>query len=289
MKNKKMKKYLLPGLMLLFCVIFLVSAGQLVKRALESNKQAKQNEHLANLVEQVQQQMQQEGITRPPVPSGDGEVSEPYVEPDTAFVEITHPETGAKIKVLREYAPVFELNADMVGWITLPDSKINYPVVQTPDEPNFYLKRDFYKKTSRYGTIYANEWADVFNPSDNVTLYGHNMNDGSMFGALHGYNKKEFFEANPYIYFDTIYEHHTYQVLAVFYTTDIVGKGFAYHTFINGNAVSFEEYVDECKDLSLYDTGVTAKYGDKLLTLSTCDKDYQDDHGRFVVVAKRVS
>jgi len=288
MKNKKLKKYLLPGLMIFFCIIFLVSAVQLTNRAMEASKQNKQNQQLANMVEQVQQQMQQEGIQRPPISSGEPD-EDPYVEPDSAFIEIIHPDTGETIKVLREYAAVFELNTDMIGWIELPGTKLNYPVVQTPYEPNYYLKRDFYKKSSRYGTIYANEWANVFEPSDNVTLYGHNMNDGAMFGALHNYNDEEFYKANPYIYFDTIYEHHTYQVLAVFYTTDIVGKGFAYHTFIDGNAVSFEEFIDECKALSRYDTGVTATYGDKLLTLSTCDKDYQDDHGRFVVVAKRVS
>lgn len=305
MKKAKLQKYLLPGLMFFFCAIFLVSAGFLVNYALNSNKQTEQNDELANLVDQIQNDYRpiptlpqnplnpdnSQNPVDPTDPTADSIVDPtiPYQEPESAYTEITHPKTGEKLKLLREYAPVFERNTDMVGWIKIPGTKIHYPVVQTPDSPNYYLKRDFYKKSSSHGTIYASEQANLTAPSDNVTLYGHNMNDGSMFAALHGYNSKDFFEKNPYIIFDTLYEHHTYQIFAVFYTTDIVGDGFAYHAFVDGNAISFAEFVSTCKDLSLYDTGVTAAYGDKLLTLSTCDKNYWDDHGRFVVVAKRIA
>ena len=281
MNKKKLKKYLLPSLMLVFSVTFLVCAGILVKTALEYRKQAKQNDHLASLVGQQQSQVQ-----RPPI-SPDGP-SDSYEEPLSAFVEITHPVTGEPVKVLREYASVFQLNPDMVGWINLPGTKINYPVVQTPDDPNFYLKRDFYKKSSRNGTIYAHAWANLQSPSDNVTLYGHNMRDGSMFASLHKYKNKAFYDANPYIYFDTLYEHHTYQVLSVF-EIDIMKANFPYHNFVEGNAISFKDYVNTCRELSIYDTGVTAAYGDKLLTLSTCDMDTSTDDLRYVVVAKLVS
>ena len=115
------------------------------------------------------------------------------------------------------------------------------------------------------------------------------MADGSMLAVLHKYTSKDFYEANPYITFDTLYEHHTYQIMAVFETTDIVGDGFAYHMFVDGNIVSFPDFVAQCKKLSMYETGVNAVYGDKLLTLSTCDNNVADSHGRFVVVAKRIS
>ena len=289
MKNEKVKKYLLPGLMILFSVIFLVSAGFIIKYALDSNKQKDQYNELANMVEQVQQQIQQEQSQQPTTGTVEPGQVTPPVPVVSIYEEVTHPETGEKLQLLKEYAPVFQLNPDMVGWIKIANTKINYPVVQTPDSPNYYLKRDFYKESSRHGTVYANELASTTTPSDNITLYGHNMSDGSMFAALHGYNKQSFYKENPYITFDTIYEHHTYQIFAVFYTTDIVGDGFAYHTCVDGNTISFAEFVDECKALSLYDTGVDVAYGDKLLTLSTCDKNYADDHGRFVVVAKRIS
>ena len=188
LKKLQSNRYLLPALMIVFAVTFLVSAGILVKRAIDDRTQNRQNDHLAGLVQQVP-------VKRPPI-SSDGP-SDTYEEPLSAFVEIPHPVTGETIKVLREYAPVFQLNPDMVGWISLPETKLNYPVVQTTEEPDYYLKRDFYKNSSRYGTVYAHAWADLNTPSDNVTLYGHNMNDGSMFAALHEYESKEFYDANP--------------------------------------------------------------------------------------------
>lgn len=291
----KKKKILVPVLLIAFSLAFLISAGFIINYAMNSGTQQGQYEDLASIVEKLQQPQNQQQQTQPTRPTFPSDYTGPTLPSQTlpplivsAYTEIKHPTTGATMTVLKEYAPIFEMNPHFVGWIKLSGTKINYPVVQAPYSPNYYLKRDFYKKYSEWGTIYANETAKINVPSDNVTLYGHNMNDGSMFAALHGYNKKEFYEQNPYITFDTLYEHHTYQVMAVFYTTDIPGQGFAYHTFVEGNAVSFPDYVAKCKELSLYDTGVTAVYGDKLLTLSTCDTDYYDDHGRFVVVAKRI-
>lgn len=280
-KKLRSNRYVLPGLMILFAAIFLISAGVLAKRAIDTHKQNKQNKYLASLVGQQQQQVQ-----RPPISTGGS--SRPYEEPLSAFTEIPHPVTGEPVKVLREYAPVYQLNSDMVGWITLPESKLNYPVVQTPEDPDFYLKRDFYKASSRYGTIYAHAWSNINAPSDNVTLYGHNMKDGSMFAALHEYESEDFYKANPYIYFDTLYEHRTYQVLAVF-EINYKTEEFLYHNFINGNAISFKDYINNCREYALYNTGVYAAYGDKLLTLSTCDNDTSTDDLRFVVVAKLVS
>ena len=107
-----------------------------------------------------------------------------------------------------------------------------------------------------------------------------------MFAALHDYKKKDFFKAHPYISFDTIYEHYDYQILSVFITT-ADAEGFAYHLYVDGDMDAFTEYVAKCKELSLYDTGVNASYGDKLITLSTCEHNIDD--GRLVVVAKRIT
>ena len=277
--RKKLKRYLPPCLMLFFAAIFLVCAGVLAKRALEDYRQAEQNDYLAGLVQQEQAQ-----VHRPPI---SGENSS-YVEPLSAFVEITHPVTGEPVKVLREYASVYQLNPDMAGWINIPNTTLNYPVVQTPSESDYYLHRDFYDKSSRHGTIFAHNSADLQKPSDIVTLYGHNMNDGSMFASLHKYASKEHYDTNPYIYFDTLYEHRTYQIISVF-EIDITKSDFAYHNYVDTNAFSFQNYITNCQELSLYDTGVSAKYGDKLLALSTCDNDYDNDNIRFVIVAKLVT
>ena len=175
-----------------------------------------------------------------------------------------------------------------MGWIKIEGTKINYPVMQTPDFADYYLNRDFYGQPSVHGCIYVNETSDVFKPSDNLLIHGHRMKDGSMFALLHKYKDKKFWQDHPLITFDTISEHHTYQILAVFLTTTSVGKGFQYYKFIDAaSEAEYDAFVDRCKELSLYDTGVDAVYGDKLISLSTCE--YSQSNGRLVVVAKRIS
>jgi hypothetical protein len=97
--------------------------------------------------------------------------------------------------------------------------------------------------------------------------------------------EKKFYEDNKYVQFDTLYERHTYEIIAVFQTSGTYGEGFAYHLFDDAkNQEAFDDFVAECKALSLYDIAATAEYGDKLITLSTCDKTALEN-GRLVVVA----
>jgi sortase B len=213
-------------------------------------------------------------------------------EPDETLPEQTDPTAPTTIPniddtILFEYQALYEINRDMVGWIQIEDTAINYPVVQTPKEPNFYLRKNFYKEKATCGTIYVREACDVNLPSDNVTIYGHNMRNGTMFADLHKYEKKAFWENHRYVNFDTLHEYRTYEIFAIFKTTADLTKGFTYHiydTFATEKA--FNEYVSTCKNLSLYDTGITPDFGDKLLTLSTCDKSISD--GRLVVVCRLV-
>ena len=131
---------------------------------------------------------------------------------------------------------------------------------------------------------------DVIGPSTNLILYGHHMKSGKMFGGLDKYQDEEYYKNHKYIDFDTIYEEGIYQVMYVFrsrvYSEDEVV--FKYYRFIDAvSEIEFNSNMNEMAAISLYDTGVTASYGDRLLTLSTCD--YQEKNGRFVVVAKKVS
>ena len=205
----------------------------------------------------------------------------------TGYIQINHPATGEPVLVLREYARIFELNADMVGWVEIPGTRLSYPVMQTPDSPNYYLNRNFQKEEHRAGSIYAFEQANVAE-SDNVTLYGHNMANGSMFAGLHNYRSKEFYDDNAYIQFDSLYAKRTYQIFAVF-EINISRDPFHYHAFTDGDAAAFDSFVENCRKRSLYDTDVEVSYGDKLLTLSTCDNNFSTNTGRFVVVAKQIS
>ena len=187
--------------------------------------------------------------------------------------------------VLPEYAALYEENPDLVGWLTVEGTPIDYPVLQTPDRPDYYLDRDFSGAPSAHGSIYVRESCDVFTPSDNLTVYGHHMRDGTMFASLDRYRKEDFYRQYPTVRFDTLYERHTYTVFAVF-TTTASPEGFSYHLFENAADESeFDAFVTACKALSLYDTGVFPQYGDKLLCLSTCE--YSHANGRLVIAAVR--
>ena len=116
------------------------------------------------------------------------------------------------------------------------------------------------------------------------------MNDGSMFAGLMKFKDKSFWEKHKTVSFDTLTDRQTYEVIAVFKTVVYTDspESFKYYQFVNAeNAEDFTAYVEKCKELSLYDTGVTAEYGDKLLTLSTCE--YSRTNGRLVVVAKLIN
>lgn len=217
--------------------------------------------------------------TRPPIP----------VDPIIPPVDSGSSSTPTEADILPEYLPSYQQNNDMVGWIQIPGTSIDYPVVQSKYEKDYYLRRDFQKKDATCGTIYAREECNVNTPSDSVLLYGHNMRNGTMFHDLINYKEKSFWEQNRYIYFDTLTEYHTYEIVAVFITTADPSVGFHYHLFTNGSELTYNKFVSTCKELALYETGITPTYGQKLLTLSTCDKEvgYGKD-GRLVVVARRV-
>lgn len=191
--------------------------------------------------------------------------------------------------ILPEYELVHQKNQRLIGWVKIDDTIVDYPVMQTVNN-EYYLDHNFNQEEDRNGCIFMDYQCDVVKGCDNIILYGHHMKSGKMFGSLNKYSKESYYEAHPVIQFDTIYEKGTYQVMYVFrskvYSEEEVT--FKYYQFINAaSEKEFNSAMNEMAALSLYDTGVTAGYGDKLLTLSTCD--YQEKEGRFVVVAKKIS
>ena len=186
-----------------------------------------------------------------------------------------------------KYAEVFAQNDDLIGWISIPGTRIDYPVMQTKDDPDFYLKHAFDKSYSNYGVPYAAENCDA-DISDNMVIYGHHMNNGSMFSDLCKYESEDFYKEHKTIYFDTLGGYGEYEVIAAFKTVAYAESGFKYYHFVNAESeAAFDEYIERCKELSPYDTGVSAEYGDKLITLSTCE--YSQTNGRMVIVAKKIS
>jgi len=276
-----LKRWVYIALIVIFAAVFLFSCGYLLNYYMGSRDAQSQYEDLAQLVENV---------TIPTAPTVNEDApTDPTATVETVptHTEVIDPETGETVSVLHQYAPVYILNNDLVGWIRLDGTNINYPVVQTPWERDYYLKRNFEGEYSIHGTIYAQEDCDVFQPSDNVTLYGHRMNDGTMFAALLKYKKKSFWEKNPYIRFDTLQQERTYEIFAVIVIREINGHPFQYHRFVDADTPEeFDSFIRDCKKFALYDTGITPQYGDKILTLSTCERYVRN--GRVVIFAKLV-
>lgn len=270
----KKKNAIYLAILILIIGLFCVCGGLLYNYFSQSRAQQAQFEELASMVEEAREESTEATTT--------GSTQTPETLPEETVTEApTEP------PILPEYQALREMNPDMIGWITIEGTNIDYPVMQTPADPHFYLTHDFYGEESSKGCIYARAGCDVSQPSDNVTIFGHRMRDGSMFGNLKYYTDKSFWEAHPTVQFNTLTEYHSYRIFAVFATSANSGEGFAYHTFVDAeDEEAFQEFIDTVLGLSMYDTGIVPEYGDKILCLSTCE--YTNDNGRLVVVAVRI-
>lgn len=189
-------------------------------------------------------------------------------------------------EVLPRLQEQYEKNPDLAGWLTVPGTRIDYPVMYSPDEPERYLHANFEVSYSFAGLPFLDAACDP--ESGNRIIYAHNMLDGSMFRTLLKYQQKDFWQRNPVISFSTLYEEQEYEVVAAFY--DKVYKktdtNFKFYQFYDTSDQSrFDEAMAYYREHALYDTGVTAQCGDELITLVTCA--YQTENGRFVVVGRK--
>lgn len=200
-------------------------------------------------------------------------------------VETVDPELGEAQAAYEKYKALYEQNNDFIGWISIEGTSINYPVMQSTDNPDFYLKHGFDKAYSNYGVPYLDE-ACATGLSNNLVIYGHNMKNGSMFHDLLKYSATGYWEEHPIICFDTLSQLNEYQVVLAFrFNTN--HEDFRYNEYTDMNEEEFIEFMEECRSRQLYDTGIAVDYGDELLTLSTCEYTYEN--GRFVVLAKKVT
>lgn len=197
------------------------------------------------------------------------------------IVSVVETESNNGDKALNGYMELKSQNADFIGWIKINDTNINYPVMQS-STPIFYLRKNFNKEYSYYGTPYISELCNT-DKSDNLIIYAHNMKNHKMFGDLEKYKSKDFYNSHRYIQFDTLNNKVTYEIISVFKTTP---NDFDYQNYTDfTNEEQFNIFMDKCKSLSLYDTETNSAYGDRLITLSTCE--YSQKDGRLVVVAKQ--
>ena len=269
-KFNKTQVFFLIGAVL-FTALFLFSGIMAMRQYKDTKQSAEAFNAVADLVKSAPT----------PVPSS---VEEATGEDGTDTPASYEP--AQELTAYDKYAAVYEQNSDFIGWISIEDTKINYPLMQTPGNKDFYLKHAFDKSYSEYGVPYMQENCKL-GLSDNCVIYGHHMQDGSMFADLCKFESEDFYKEHKTIHFDTLAGFGEYEIVCVFKTAAYAADGFKYYHFVDAaDAAEFNSFLSSCQSLALYDTGVSAEYGDKLITLSTCE--YSRSNGRMVIVAKLV-
>lgn len=277
--NTKLRRFLL----VLFSCILVLSLTMLLRDYLRAKREAKANQELSMLYSEMQErsaeseaEVKPETDVQEPVPESEEDRKKRLAEEKAKFLEAF-------------FSELLERNGDTAGWLRIDGAGIDYPVVYTPSNQNYYLRKGFDKAYAQSGTLFlAVPWGE---DSRNCIVYGHHMNDHTMFGDLNKYAKEEFAKENSLISFDTIYGSGDYELFAAFYTEIFPMNDtahFHYYDFADlPDQKSFEYFVKQVKALALYDTGVEPVWGDRLLTLSTCE--YHKKNGRFVVVARKIT
>ncbi|MDE6023872.1 MAG: class B sortase [Lachnospiraceae bacterium] len=270
-KNKKLSRILYWSLLVVLCAVFIGCAAYLIKYFWESKKSEDKFDELRELIVEEDQDI-------PDIP----EITATASEADRFY------DVDGK-SILRKFVYLYKRNTDFVGWLTIEGTIVDYPVMQSMYDEEYYLRRGFDKEYSYAGTLFADTSCDIEKPSDNIIIYGHHMNTGKMFHELEEYDDEDYYNKHKKIIFDTIYGSGEYEIIAAFRTKiyEVDYEGFKYYEFFNAeNKEEFDSYVSNCKRLTPYEIPVTAKYGDNLITLSTCA--YHETNGRFVVVARKI-
>lgn len=215
-----------------------------------------------------------------------------FEQGDSAVFEVSVPTPTPEPEptILPKYAALHKQNPDMVGWISVDDTEINFPVMQTIEDPEYYLLRNFDEEESRNGLPFIDSRCDISKPLSNILIYGHNINNKTMFGVLKAYEDKRYWEKHPIIRFDLLTEERRYEVFAVFRAIrpkDDNKVEFKYYDYLDFTSLSkFDEFLSLIKKYERYDTGIVPQWGDELIMLTTCS--YHQSSGTFVVMARRI-
>ena len=311
-----MKKKLRYIAFVFFIVLFLVSGFMLVRDLVTSKKEKDANEKLAEQVRAAREQRQASAnasFTPTPIPAEEDGAEGAKVPEDTKVTEAalateTASATGAASATLTPtptpgptptplpkyaesgnlyiYDLLWQQNHDLAGWLFAESIGVDYPVMYTPNDLEYYIHRGFDKAYAKSGCLFIGSgWSPDYVYS---IIDGHHLINGTMFGKLDSYASKAYAKEHPVIYFDTLKEEGNYEVVAAFYTKvyNQQDKGvFRYYQYTDlPDQETFDEYFAQVRKIAIYDTGVDVQYGDKVLVLSTCS--YHTDNGRFVVVAR---
>ncbi|MDE6926983.1 MAG: class B sortase, partial [Acetatifactor sp.] len=248
-----------------------------------------QDMHSQDTVEELRQQASAASETLPtpsPEPATPSPSATPAATPTATPTPTPVPTPEA---VTNPYKDAFLSNDDMRAWIRIPGTNIDYPVMWTPEDEQYYLYRDFDGSENQNGCLILDTDSCVDPLTTNLIIHGHNMKSGAMFGHLTDYRQETFYQEHKDIILYTEECQRNYEVIAVF-PSQVFRKSddvFKFYQFFQADTQEeFDDFYNNIKEMSLYDTGVTAEFGDHFITLSTCV--YHVETGRFVVVAKEV-
>lgn len=195
-------------------------------------------------------------------------------------------ETAGLPYVLVDFESLMEMNEETIGWVAIPETLINYPVMHT-DSNKKYLQRSSSGEKSSAGAVFMDKNNSTAPLDTNTILYGHNMGDGrtDMFGTLIDYSDKGYYDTHKYIQFDTVQKQYGWWKIFAVINLDIKSGEFDYLKLSFKDNAEFNAWIKAAKKLSLYDTGVAVKPNSKVLTLSTCDRSNYGKSGRQLVLA----
>ena len=267
------KKSILTGLLVIFCAVFLVSTFFVVRDVWRSKTENAANRALSDEVNELKKTVSRRGyVAVPDETAAENGTEEP---PESPFTE-----DG----ILRYLAPLYEKNNDLVGWLKIPGTTIDYPVMFTPYWTEKYLRMAFDGEWALSGSLFIGKGWETDN--NIAIIYGHHMQDGTMFSDLVDYESADYAKKHPVIEFDTLREPGDYEVVcAVLSKVTSDPSVFPYYEYTDlRDPAVFDEFFERVRAEALYDTGVDVGYGDRILVLSTCN--YHTDDGRFYVVAR---
>ena len=273
--------YILLTVLIILSLIYIINFFSL-------KKEAREQSNLLNAI-QINEEEKTEEVAQNVLEEKEiivGEATTQNVQTET--IENSEPQNKETERML-QVKQLKEENADIVGWLEIENTTINYPVLQGTDN-EYYMTHNYKKEKSKNGSIFLNADYDWNIASNNLLIYGHNLGNGTMFQELLKYEKESYYKQHPKIRFTTAEDDSEYEIISAF-KSRVYYKSeknvFRYYYFINSKSQEeYNQFVKNAKNASLYPIEATASYGDQLITLSTCS--YYVEDGRFAVVGKKV-
>ena len=273
--------YLLLSVLIVLSVIYIINFFSLKQEAKEQTK-------LLSTIDIYERENAKEVAQNVSENEEEKVESESEENDETVLTEIAEEQKQETERML-QVKELQEQNPDIIGWLEIENTNINYPVLQGTDN-SYYMTHNYKKENSKNGSIFLDANYDWNIPSNNLLIYGHNLGNGMMFQELLKYEKESFYQEHPVIRFTTAEEDAEYEIISAF-KSRVYHKSeknvFRYYYFINSESEEeYNQFVKNAKNVSLYPINVTASYGDQLITLSTCSYYVQD--GRFAVVGRKI-